>query len=128
MLAQPCGELGFRQAAFGEGGILRIQLKVIGSEDASFEHDEGFASHGRRAFVAVDEGGIARQAPKARLAARSARSGGGSPQACPLLRAGQRRVKQVVVAYADAAAMFGQLAFVDRDGERSFDADDHVHL
>jgi hypothetical protein len=35
-----------------------------------------------------------------------------------LLRAGQRRVQQVVVAHADAAAMFGQLAFVDRDGER----------
>jgi hypothetical protein len=78
------------------------------------------------AFVAVDEGVVARQAEGGaggKVGKILRRVGTG----VRLLRTPKRRVQQMIVAYPDATAVFGQLTFVDGDGEWPSEPDDHGH-
>jgi len=51
--AQPCGGIGFAEAAFGRGQIDRMQLQIARVQPGAVEDDERFAKHGGDAPVAV---------------------------------------------------------------------------
>ena len=122
--AQPGGECGFVEGAFGQAEHLYVHLIQRCVEMAIVEGQEYVVADMRGTLVAVHErvvlgqgtgeaGGQCRQV-RGRVAVGE-----------QLLRSRQRRFQQGFIAYADAAAVFGQLPLVDGQGQVTGEPDDH---
>src|SRR5690606_5336115 len=121
---QPVGETGFGQAAFGQRHHLHVFLFFACIELGVVEREEHAIADVRGALVAVHEGVVAGKAVRQARCERG-KIGGRVAAGMQLLRARQRRIEQALVAHARAAAVLGQLALMDGDGQGARDPDDH---
>src|SRR5690606_31885131 len=97
--------------------VISIQLHAV-------DQEEGLAQDGRSPLVAVNERMVPGQ-PECQARRKAGQVRGRIAIHVQLLRAGESGLKQGLVADAAVAAMLGDLAAVDGDGQGALHPDDH---